>query len=1084
MNSVLIKKVNRHLFASKVPFSFTLWLFCILAGNLSTIAAEPITTNHNSIVQQNAVRISGKIIDQTGDVIIGANLIEKGTTNGATTDIDGKFSFSVTPNAEIEISYIGYISQTFRVTAGKTTYDITLYENTQSLEEVVVVGYGVQKKKLVTGSTINVGGEDIQKLNTTNAIGALQSQAPGLNIVQGNGQPGSSYIINIRGMGTTGSYGPLYVIDGVADGSISSLNPADIESIDVLKDAASAAIYGARAANGVILVTTKQGRKGKIAITYDAFYGMQNPVTNGVKSVSAAEYMELMNRAQETAGNGSNFYNFAKLIPTQYAQIQSGKWNGTDWFKESINKDAPNWNQAFNISGGSDASRFSLGFSQSNQEGTLGWPRQSYYDRTTIRLNSDYTLWRHANREILKIGENATFSKYSTRGVSTGSIYSNNIHTFLGYTPILPAYDSDGSYYSYEDQLRDEWNWTDSAVNPLEKIAIGDSKNETYRVQANAWLEFSPIKDLKFRSVYGYRFYMYSNRSYSPTYYLSPKDFRDKDQVQQEMSYNHNWTWENTLNYTTTIKKHSIDLLVGQAMEKSGYGQNVGANKKISLFPNMWDFAYIDNTESTISPDNVDVWGSRPGEGALLSFFGRANYNYNETYMASLIMRADGSSNFARGHRWGYFPSVSAGWVITNEPFMINVKDYMDFFKLRASWGQNGNCSISSFQYLATISLSSIYTFNDDQISTATGAYPDILPNQNLSWETSEQTNIGFDARFLQSRLGVTFDWYNKATKDWLVKAPSLASYGTGNPVINGGGVRNRGIELTVNWNDRIGDFRYGATVNMAKNDNKVTSLNNQDGIIHGPSNSLSQNTEEFFRVEVGHPMGYFYGFQTAGIFQNQQEIDNWIASGKAVMQGDKVQPGDVKFIDQNGDGKFDDEDKVQIGNPHPKYTLGLNLNLGYKGFDLSLTGSGAFGMQVAQSYRSYADKETENYTNNQVAKYWTGEGSTNSFPRFTYGKHVNLQKISDVWLENADYLKIRNITFGYDFKQLFKQQLPLAQLRLYITLQNFITFTGYSGMDPEVGYNGGSDYPWASGIDLGYYPNPKSVMFGVNIKF
>jgi TonB-linked SusC/RagA family outer membrane protein len=1078
---LIMKKECKYLLASKLFFG----LFFILVGSLSVSAAEALSTD-NSIAsqQQNTVRISGRVVDSAGDGIVGALVAEKGTTNATITQMDGSYAISVAQGAEIEISQFGYASQTVAVTAAQSVYNITLAYDVQSMEEVVVVGYGVQKKKLVTGATINVGGEKIQNLNTTNAIGALQSLAPGLNIVQGNGQPGSSYVINIRGMGTTGSYGPLVVIDGVAGGSISSLNPSDIESIDVLKDAASAAIYGARAANGVILVTTKQGTKGKVSVSYDAYYGMQNPVTNGVRSVSAAEYMELMNKAQETAGNGANFYDFATLIPTQYQQVQSGKWNGTDWFKESINKNAPNWNQAITISGGSDISRFSLGFSQSKQEGTLGWPRQSYYDRKTVRMNSDYTLWRKNDREILKIGENATVSTYSSRGVSVGNIYDNNIHNFLTYTPLLPAYDSDGSYYSYDDQLRDEWNWSDSAVNPLERIAIGDSKNETYRVQSNVWLEFAPLKELKFRSVYGYHLHMYSSRSYDPTYYLSPKDFRDKDQVQQEMSYSHNWTWENTLNYVTNINNHSIDVLVGQAMEKSGFGQNVGANKKESLFPGLWDFAYIDNTESTISPENVALWGGRPGEGALMSYFGRINYNYDETYMASLIMRADGSANFAPGHRWGYFPSASAGWVVTNESFMEGAREYMDFFKLRASWGQNGNASIDNFQYLATISLSGDYTFNDDQISTSTGAYPDILPNENLSWETSEQTNIGFDASFFRSRLGVTFDWYNKTTKNWLVKAPSLASYGTGNPVINGGSVLNRGIEVAVNWNDHIGDFRYGATFNMATNTNNVTAINNQDGIIHGPANSLSQNTEEFFRTQVGHPMGYFYGFEAAGIFQNQQEIDSWIAAGNAVMQGDAVQPGDVKFIDRNGDGNFDEEDKTQIGNPHPKYTLGLNINFGYKGFDLSVTGSGALGMQIAQSYRSFANNETDNYTNNMLAKYWTGEGSTNSFPRFTHGKHVNLQKISNIWLEDADYFKIRNITLGYDFKQLFKEKLPMSQLRFYVTLQNFFTFTGYSGMDPEVGYNGGGDYPWASGIDLGYYPNPKSVMFGVNVKF
>ncbi len=1086
MNSVSITKMKRHFFAAKRTIILKFCLFLIICGSTQISAAIEISKTPETsftavtVPHQNTVIIQGQVTDDNGEPVIGANVVEKGTTNGVITDFDGNFKLNVAQEAEIEISYIGYIGQSFKITAGRAVYNITLREDTRLIDEVVVVGYGVQKKKLITGATINVAGDDIQKLNTTNALGALQSQAPGLNIVQGNGQPGESYVINIRGMGTYQSYGPLYVIDGVAGGSISSLNPADIESIDVLKDAASAAIYGARAANGVILVTTKQGAKGKVKVSYDAYYGFQNPITNGVKSVGADKYMELMNLALETAGG--NPYDFEKLIPVQYAQIKAGKWNGTDWFKETTNKNAPNRNHAINITGGSDISRFSLGFSQSGQEGTLGWPKISYYDRTTIRVNTDYTLWKNNTRDILKIGENATISKYSRSGVNTGNIYSNDIHNFLVFTPLLPAYNSSGDFYSYDDQQTDQWNWADGVANPLAKMDINDSKRETYRVQANTWLEFVPVKNLKYRSVYGYRYFMESYRSFNPTYFLTPRDFRDKDQTQQDMSYNHNWTWENTLNYLLNYEEHSFDFLAGQAIEKWGYGQNVGAQRKISLFPNMWDFAYLDNAAGDINADNVNLWGSRPNEGGLVSIFGRLNYNFKETYMASLIMRADGSSKFARGHRWGYFPSISGGWVITNEPFMEWSREYLDFFKLRANWGQNGNHEIADFQYLASISLGGFYTFNDDQISKFTGAYPDIMPNKEVTWETSEQTNIGFDARFLKSRLGVTFDWYNKSTKDWLIRATSLASYGTGSPYMNAGSVRNRGMEFVLNWNDRIGTFRYGATFNLAQNKNEVTAIQNFDGIIHGPANLLSQNTEEFFRLQVGYPMGYFWGYKSAGIFQNQKEIDEWKTAGKAFMQGDNVQPGDVKFIDQNNDGLFNDEDKVMIGNPHPKHTIGFNLHMEYKGIDFSITGSGAFGMQIAQSYRSYANVETENYTNNMVAKYWTGEGSTNKFPRFTHGKHVNLQKISDIWLENADYVKIRNMTLGYDFKQLFKHKLPLSQLRFYLSLQNFITLTDYSGMDPEVSYGGGES--WASGVDLGYYPNPKSVIFGINLKF
>lgn len=446
--------------------------------------------------------------------------------------------------------------------------------------------------------------------------------------------------------------------------------------------------------------------------------------------------------------------------------------------------------------------------------------------------------------------------------------------------------------------------------------------------------------------------------------------------------------------------------------------------------------------------------------------------------MATLVMRADGSSKFAPGNRWGYFPSVSAGWVISNEAFMERTSSWMDFLKLRASWGQNGNQNIAGFQYLANIAFDSKYFFGDNKTNSFTGAYPSILANPDITWETSEQINVGLDTRFLNGRLSAVFDWYNKSTKDWLVQAPIVGIYGTGAPFVNGGDVRNRGVELGLGWNDQVNDFRYGVNFNISYNKNEVTRIANTEGIIHGPANVLSHNTSELYRAEVGYPIGYFWGYKTDGLFQTEADVKAYTNAEGTVIQPD-AQPGDLRFVDTNGDGMIDDNDKVMIGDPNPDVNFGFSLNLGYKGFDLSVVTNGVAGNQIARAYRS-ANLPFENYTT-EILGRWHGEGTSNSIPRVTASGHINDLYVSDRYIESGSYWRISNITVGYDFKKLFTG-LPLQQARLYVTGQNLATITKYKGLDPEVGY--GFDSSWASGIDLGFYPSPRVFMVGVSIKY
>ena len=1051
------------------------------------VVVQRKNANNTKANQGKKRTVKGTVKDNNGEPVIGATIMESGTKNGTVTDADGNFVIEIASDSKLDITSIGYKSQTIKPSATGTT-KVSLSEDSNLLDDVVVVGYGTQRKKLITGSTVHVTADDIAAVNAVDAFGALQSQASGMNIVMNSGQPGEGYKVTIRGMGTAGSNTPLYVVDGVPGANIDDLSPNDIESIDVLKDAASSAIYGARASNGVILVTTKKGKAGgHVQVSFDGYMGWQNPNTNDVTPLNAKQYMEINDKAYQIQGVAT--YDWQKLIPKQYAQIMNGTWNGTNWLEETTIHNAPIHNASLSISGGSEISRFALGFTKFHQTGTIGAPADPKYDRYTVRLNSDYSLIRKKGRDILKIGENATFSATDKRGVSVGGIYGNSIRNLLAMSPLLPAYNDEGGYYEYKDIQADAWDFSAEMANPLAQMKYdnGFGYTKVYRLQTNFFLEFSPIKDLTYRASAGWLYRHREGRSYVPVYELSSKKSNPNDDVSQNQSYSVRWSLENTLNWVKSFDKHHVDVLLGQSVEKWGYGNGVNVTNSNSLFPGSFEHAYIANA-NVVDPSLTSIGGSPEAQGALSSFFGRVNYNYDETYLLSLVLRADGSSNFARGHRWGYFPSISAGWVISNEKFMESTKAWMDFLKIRASWGQNGNCNISNFQYLATIALDDPYYFNNKD-NPALGAYPNILPNEDVKWETSEQLDFGFDARFLNNRLGIAFDWYKKTTKDWLVRAPMLLSYGTNAPYVNGGDIENKGYEIQLNWNDKIGkDFRYSVSANFSHNKNEVTRLANSEGIIHGGSNAIAQNTAELYRIQVGYPIGYFWGYEMEGIIQNETQLQEYLdrnCNGDKAnsLQGESLQPGDVMFKDVNGNGKIDkgDDDKTMIGDPNPDFTLGLNINVSYKGFDFALNGYGSFGQQVAKSYRQFSDHPDDNYCTDVYSKYWTGEGSTNRYPRFSDGKTANMSEISRVWIEDADFFKISRISLGYDFKRLYSK-LPVQKCRLYVSLSNFFTFTGYSGMDPEVGFGNGAS--WASGIDCGYYPSARSWQVGLNINF
>lgn len=1018
--------------------------------------------------------VSGVVISGTDELpLVGVSVLVKETANGTITDIDGNFKLNVVSGQTLVFSYIGYVTQEIVVTDQKSL-NVILKEDTEILDEVVVVGYGVQKKKLVTGATVQVKGESLAKMNTNSPLQGMQGQTPGVNISSTSGQPGSDMKVSIRGLGTVGNSSPLYLIDGVG-GDISTLNPADIESIDILKDAASAAIYGAQAANGVVLITTKSGKEGKAQISFDAYYGVQT-VARKINMLNAKEYMTIMD--EQAVNSGNTPYDWSSFRSIYDA---NGNVHDTDWIDSMFKDNARTQSYTLGITGGSQTSTYALSLGYMSQEGVVGGKDVSNYERYNFRINSEHKIFKDS--DLLKVGEQVSFVYKMNNGISVSDQYNNTLRGAFATSPLAPIYSDNNAYdSSYNDTSNSDWYNGDG--NPYGSMMTNsNNENKTATFSGNVYAELQPVRNLKLRSVFGAVYGSSEYRSFNPLYQFSIYTYNTtRTSATQNMNHSLGMTWTNTAAYDWTCGKHAFNALVG--MEVYRYSGTYLQAKTGALREGFddWDHAYVGNGTASSADDGMSVDGYPHDESRSVSYFGRFGWNWKETYMLNATLRADGSSKFARGNRYGVFPSISAGWTLSNEKFMQNTQNWLDYLKLRASWGQVGNQNIDNYQYTAPITSSNThYIFGTTDGAPAQsgywGAYPSRLANENVTWETSKQTNIGIDARFLKSRLSLTADFYIKTTKDWLVEAPILATAGTGAPFINGGDVKNTGFELALTWNDQAGkDFNYNIGVNGAYNKNKVGNIPTEDGIIHGKINMLYDNTPEFYRAQNGHAIGYFWGYETAGIFQNKEQIANWNADGKhGILQAD-AQAGDVIYVDQNQDGIIDDNDKVDLGNGTPDFTYGFNVGFNYKNFDFSLVAYGAAGNQIVQSYRNHANSKA-NYTT-AILNRWTGEGTSNRMPRVT-DTNINWQ-FSDLYLQDGDYLRISNITLGYDFAKLIKLK-AISQARLYVQVQNAFTFTKYDGMDPEIGY-GTSD--WVSGIDLGYYPRPRTFLVGVNLKF
>ena len=1044
----------------KVPYvCLCTFSFMLFSSPMQHIMGEPVskakTLSEQSVLQQNR-KVTGQVVDAaTGDPLIGVNVKVKGTNDGIITDLDGKFSLFVSgKNPILVVSYIGYIQQ--EITASGNQLNIKMKEDAMALDEVVVIGYGVQKKSLVTGAIASVKGSDLEMTGIMRADDALQGKTPGVQIIANSGQPGTATSIRIRGVGTNGTAQPIYIVDGMAVGDIEYLNPADIESIEVLKDAASCAIYGARGGNGVILVTTKKGTEGKTTVTANFSYGIQN-LDRKVDVLNAKEYCIIQNEAAQNGG---------QPLPFTAEQI-ANYHKGTDWQEAVLYRNAPTMQGQVSLSGGDKNGSFLASASYFNQDGILA-KGKSNFQRVTANLTADRLFFDGH----LKIGENVSLSKVKRQSVTQNSLTAGPLVGALNMDPLTPVYDSrnDGTLYGGFGSSK---YVSQEIVNPVARIHYSYGNSNYFKLIGSAFAEINFLKDFKYRFSIGTERTWDVSYGYTPLYQLnSTTGNTGHNGASQSMENSWSMSYENVLNWGHVYGAHNVSALVGTTyMDQSATFLSGNRNDLIIDDPK---YAYL----SMATSSTPGVSGGMRDPVRLLSYFGRANYSYMDRYMATVTIRRDGSSRFGPNNRFATFPSVSLGWNLSNEKFLSHV-GWIDALKLRASWGRNGNNRIGEFRYMSTISTYGLgYAFGSqvDGQAISTGAAPTKVVNPDLKWETIEQTNIGIDATFFNS-LTVNLDYYRKDTKDLLLTSPTPLFLGNTFPTMNAGSVRNEGFEVFVSYKKKINKLNMTVSGNMAYNKNEVTQVGTYTGFVAGTT--VQGISGAVTRMEEGYPMSYFWGYKTMGIFQNQEQIDSYIhqnADGTKQLIQPAAKPGDFRFQDTNKDGVIDDNDRVNLGNPYPDVTYGFNLNLEYRGFDLTVNTSGTVGNKIFSVLRRM-DLPMSNYQSWALNR-WHGEGTSNTIPRVTTNDtNQSWSKVSDFHIKDGSYFRVRNVMLGYTTKRL--KNYYIESLRVYASVNNLFTFTKYEGWDPEIG--GGV---MSTGIDAGVYPHPRTVSFGINVTF
>ena len=1009
--------------------------------------------------QQN--QVSGTVLSSEDNLpIVGANVLLKGQNSGTSTDFDGNYQISAEKGDVLLFSYIGFETQEV-ILADQKSIQIVLTPNTAALEEIVVVGYGTQRKKEVTGAVTVVGSEAIEKLNPQRVEQALQGQVAGVNITSSSGSPGSGANIRIRGISTNGDSRPLILVDGNVIEDLSAINPNDIKSVNVLKDA-TAGIYGVRAANGVILIVTKSGRKDSpLKFTVDSFYGFQQ----------TASYLDLMKP-----------YDFA-----QYVNDASGKTKftvypetGTDWQKE-VFQTAPMLSTNVSASGGTEKSAYSFGVSYLDQEGIVGLDK-SGYSRLTSRLSYQYDL-----TDDLKLSTTAIYTHSEKNNLPENGIGAV-LYNAVNLNPDLAVYDENGDYSLVKDIKQIE------IINPLAQIENTHNKSIVDKISATFGVDYTFLENFKVSSKFQMNHAVVLDDTFLPNAYYGPGkgNNRTTNEVIDFGAVYDDYTWDNYITYSNTFNEdHNLNVLLGTSIFNTE-GLYYGAiGRQLKDGSNSVADATIENTEGIGSPrfqpESIAL-GANVFQSRLASIFARFQYNYQGKYLLSGVVRRDGSSKFGPENKFGYFPSGSIGWNVSEEDFLQN-SSWLSSLKLRASYGIIGNDRIRDFVFLSRLNGEAVYSSNDEveEADLLRGVAEGGLSNPEVRWEKQKTANIGLDAAFLDNRINITVDAYTKETEDLLI-APQVSGVlgasapGSSAPFVNAGTVQNKGLEFRIAYDDNIGeDFKFNTSFNISTNENEVLFVESENGFQQGGEYGVGLGIITS-RMEAGHPIGYFYGYETDGLYQNQAEIDALDAlafdeDGESIKYHSGAEPGDLKFVDTNGDGKITEEDKTNIGDPIADMTMGFNLGFNYKNIDFSAS---AFASLGGDMVRDYERKDTYANRGTYMLDRWTGEGTSNTVPRATSGKSINTDEFSDFLVEDASFLRIQNIQVGYTFDQSTIAKIGMEKVRVYISANNVHTFTNYQGYDPSAS----SGSPIGAGIDKGFYPVAATYMLGLNLKF
>ncbi len=1003
-----------------------------------------------------AVKVSGTVIDHVNRTgIPGVNVVVGGSTKGTTTDALGQFNLELSEDENnLEFSFMGYVPKVVFVN-NDTILNIELEQDILNLDEVVVVGYGTQKRSDLTGSIATIAYKEINETPRQSVENELQGRAAGVQITQNSGSPGSEAMVRIRGVGTVGNSDPLYVIDGmfVNATAIKYLNPGDIESVEILKDASASAIYGSRAANGVVLISTKQGQPGKDKLEINTYSGVQE-VWNTIDVCNAEEYATLYNKIRETDNKPSFFDDPAAL----------GK--GTFWQDEIFRK-ALVKNIELSASGGNEKSTYHISGSVLNQDGIV---RKSSYQRISFRVNSSHRILPK-----IELGENFAFTHSLATNVAEDDEYTSITLNAVIFDPTVPVYDTSG-------------NWTSSRTgggnNPVALVDLTNDKTLTNSFLGTSYLKWQLLNNLSFKTSFGIDL-SYPERSiFYPSYYISPSSKRDENEVRKSFEKNFTWLSENTLTYQAHFAENNyLTILLGATAQSYRRDYLEGGRRNVPS--NNPDMQYL-----SASNDSRYFYAEGTAiESSILSALARVNYSYQNKYLVTASIRRDGSSKFGPDNRYGTFPSVSVGWKITNEPFMSRFP-MVSNLKLRAGWGQIGNQEIGDYRYVTSVISGQNYTIGIPS-TTWNGAAPLNIANSEIHWETCEQTNIGIDFAAFKNKLEITSDYFIKTTKNMLVNLPVPGVTGVTTPAtVNAGSVQNKGIEITINYRNYNHEVKYEIGTNFSSIQNKVLSLGESGEPIY--STSVRSSTDLIAITREGGSIASFYGFKTNGLFQQSDDtngdglVENQpytlSANGEKIYAQPKAAPGDVRFVDINGDGKLTSEDRTIIGSPLPKFTYGLTGSVYWKNFDLGIFLQGVYGNQIYNSLNYFLMYNGTYNLSSQMKNYWTPENINTNIPRLDATSSNENLRFSDRFIEDGSYLRIKTLSIGYTLPVAVLSKLHISKFRVYLSAQNLYSFTHYSGFDPEVGM--GNQGTLDIGVDKGIYPQARVYQMGINVTF